>query len=86
MPPNISVNITRTTRRKSECVYHHLLGFHVEGNQLVVHELLLAPGDMPVGQLPLVALLSLLVAGGHLHYLGQVGLVMGMVYDVHELA
>ena len=52
----------------------------------MVHELLLAPGDVPVGQLPLVALLPILHAGGHLHHLGQLGVVLWVVHDIHELS
>ena len=52
----------------------------------MIHELLLALGDMPVGQVPLVALLPFLPAGGHLHHLGQLGVVAGLVYYVEELA
>ena len=52
----------------------------------MVHELLLAPGDVPVGQLPLVALLPILPAGGHLHHLGQLRVVVWVVHDIQELA
>ena len=52
----------------------------------MIHELLLALGDMPVGQVPLVALLPFLPAGGHLHHLGQLCVVAGLVHYVEKQA